>query len=90
MKLHGVDMSPCLQQNLEGVLGFQLAREDYERICAIPFQLRLVDGIRFLRPEGPYRWGTSDNVQQCTSLVQLEVQQCVVLEDCHAHTLPNT
>ena len=49
--------SPALQHNLEGVLGFQLAREDYERICAIPFQLRLVDGIRFLRPEGPFRWG---------------------------------
>lgn len=44
-----------MQANLEEVLNFQLAKEDYERISAIDFQLRLVDGIRFLRPEGPYR-----------------------------------
>ena len=44
-----------LQHNLEGVLGFELAREDYERISAIGFQLRLVDGIRYLRLEGPFR-----------------------------------
>jgi hypothetical protein len=43
------------QHNLEGVLGFALAAEDYARIAAIGFQLRLVDGIRFLRPEGPFR-----------------------------------
>ena len=43
------------QANLETVLGFELAQEDYEAITAIDFQLRLVDGIRFLRPEGPFR-----------------------------------
>lgn len=46
----------CVQSNLEEVLNFQLAKEDYDRISAIDFQLRLVDGIRFLRPDGPYRW----------------------------------
>lgn len=45
------------QANLETVLGFELAQEDYEAITAIDFQLRLVDGIRFLRPEGPFRYG---------------------------------
>ncbi|BDA45305.1 probable NADPH-dependent aldo-keto reductase, chloroplastic [Coccomyxa sp. Obi] len=44
-----------IKSNLEEVLNFQLAKEDYDRISAIDFQLRLVDGIRFLRPEGPYR-----------------------------------
>lgn len=37
------------------MLGFELAAEDYDAITAIDFQLRLVDGIRFLRPEGPFR-----------------------------------
>ena len=37
------------------MLAFELAQEDYEAITAIDFQLRLVDGIRFLRPEGPFR-----------------------------------
>jgi hypothetical protein len=44
-----------VQSNLEQVLNFELANEDYEKITNIDFQLRLVDGIRFLRPEGPYR-----------------------------------
>ncbi len=44
-----------LQANLEVVLGFELAQEDYDAISNIDFQLRLVDGIRFLRPEGPFR-----------------------------------
>ena len=44
-----------MQSNLEEVLNFELSKEDYNRITAIDFQLRLVDGIRFLRPEGPYR-----------------------------------
>jgi len=48
-------MCVSLQSNLDEVLNFELAKEDYERITAIDFQLRLVDGIRFLRPEGPYR-----------------------------------
>ena len=43
------------QANLEVVLGFELAQEDYDAISDIDFQLRLVDGIRFLRPEGPFR-----------------------------------
>jgi hypothetical protein len=43
------------QANLEVVLGFELAQEDYDAISGIDFQLRLVDGIRFLRPEGPFR-----------------------------------
>ena len=38
------------------MLGFELAQEDYEAITDIDFQLRLVDGIRFLRPEGPFRY----------------------------------
>ena len=37
------------------MLAFELAQDDYEAITAIDFQLRLVDGIRFLRPEGPFR-----------------------------------
>ncbi len=37
------------------MLGFELEQEDYDAITAIDFQLRLVDGIRFLRPEGPFR-----------------------------------
>lgn len=45
------------QQNLEGTLGWHLSQEDFDRISSIDFQLRLVDGIRFLRPEGPYRCG---------------------------------
>ena len=45
----------CVQSNLEEVLNFRLSKEDYDRISAIDFQLRLVDGIRFLRQEGPYR-----------------------------------
>lgn len=44
------------------MLAFELAQEDYEAITAIDFQLRLVDGIRFLRPEGPFR---------CSSLSEL-------------------
>ena len=44
-----------VQANLMTVLGFELAQEDYDAITAIDFQLRLVDGIRFLRPEGPFR-----------------------------------
>lgn len=44
-----------IKNNLEEVLNFELSKEDYNRITAIDFQLRLVDGIRFLRPEGPYR-----------------------------------
>ena len=44
-----------LQANLETVLAFELAQDDYDAITAIDFQLRLVDGIRFLRPEGPFR-----------------------------------
>ena len=49
-------MSACiLQQNLEGTLGWHLAPQDFDAISNIDFQLRLVDGIRFLRPEGPYR-----------------------------------
>lgn len=44
------------QQNLEGSLGWHLSPEDFDRISTIDFQLRLVDGIRFLRPEGPYRY----------------------------------
>ena len=43
------------QANLETVLAFELAQDDYDAITAIDFQLRLVDGIRFLRPEGPFR-----------------------------------
>ena len=43
------------QANLETVLAFELAQEDYDAITDIDFQLRLVDGIRFLRPEGPFR-----------------------------------
>ena len=48
----------CAQSNLEEVLNFELSNDDYNRISAIDFQLRLVDGIRFLRPEGPYRSDT--------------------------------
>ena len=46
---------PHVQANLEGALGWQLSPEDYDRISAIDFQLRLVDGIRFLSPKGPFR-----------------------------------
>ena len=45
-----------MQANLEGALGWQLSPEDYDRISAIDFQLRLVDGIRFLSPKGPFRY----------------------------------
>ncbi|KAK9802610.1 hypothetical protein WJX73_002049 [Symbiochloris irregularis] len=44
-----------IRQNLEGTLGWHLAPQDFDAISNIDFQLRLVDGIRFLRPEGPYR-----------------------------------
>ncbi|CAK0782431.1 hypothetical protein CVIRNUC_005684 [Coccomyxa viridis] len=44
-----------IKANLETVLAFELAQDDYDAITAIDFQLRLVDGIRFLRPEGPFR-----------------------------------
>ena len=44
-----------IRGNLEGCLGWELSPEDYQRICSIKFQLRLVDGIRFIRPEGPFR-----------------------------------
>ncbi|KAK9915836.1 hypothetical protein WJX75_004875 [Coccomyxa subellipsoidea] len=48
--------NPChIKSNLEDVLNFELAKEDYDRISALDFQLRLVDGIGYLRPEGPYR-----------------------------------
>ena len=54
-----VSLSVCMgvaQANLETVLAFELAQEDYDAITNIDFQLRLVDGIRFLRPEGPFRF----------------------------------
>lgn len=44
-----------MQANLEGSIGWQLSEADYERISSIDFQLRLVDGIRFLSPGGPFR-----------------------------------
>lgn len=44
-----------IRGNLEGCLGWRISDEDMARINAIEFQLRLVDGIRFLRPEGPFR-----------------------------------
>ena len=46
------------------MLAFELAQEDYDAITAIDFQLRLVDGIRFLRPEGPFR--CFHNLSRCT------------------------
>ena len=55
-----------LQANLETVLAFELAQDDYDAITAIDFQLRLVDGIRFLRPEGPFRCPTALIEGQCT------------------------
>jgi len=41
--------------NLEGCLGWKISEEDMRKLSTLDFQLRLVDGIRFLRPEGPFR-----------------------------------
>ena len=44
-----------IRGNLEGCLGWQISSEDMQKLSSLDFQLRLVDGIRFLRPEGPFR-----------------------------------
>ena len=44
-----------IRGNLEGCLGWSISEEDMHKLSTIEFQLRLVDGIRFLRPEGPFR-----------------------------------
>ena len=61
------DMVCRSQANLEVVLGFELAEEDYDAISDIDFQLRLVDGIRFLRPEGPFRCAHLHLLPPCQS-----------------------
>lgn len=44
-----------IRGNLEGCLGWSINDEDMHKLSSLDFQLRLVDGIRFLRPEGPFR-----------------------------------
>jgi diketogulonate reductase-like aldo/keto reductase len=44
-----------IRGNLEGCLGWTISKEDMTKLSTLDFQLRLVDGIRFLRPEGPFR-----------------------------------
>lgn len=44
-----------IRGNLEGCLGWQISSDDMHKLSSLDFQLRLVDGIRFLRPEGPFR-----------------------------------
>lgn len=66
-----------IRGNLEGCLGWTIDDTDMRRLSTIDFQLRLVDGIRFLRPEGPFRCGTAS-----LSLPQKHpsrVQRCIVL-----------
>ena len=45
-----------IRGNLEGCLGWSIGEEDKKKLTTLDFQLRLVDGIRFLRPEGPFRF----------------------------------
>lgn len=47
-----------IRGNLEGCLGWSIGEEDMRKLSTLDFQLRLVDGIRFLRPEGPFRYTT--------------------------------
>ena len=37
--------------NLEGCLGWKISEEDMKKLSSLDFQLRLVDGIRFLRQD---------------------------------------
>ena len=70
-----------MQSNLEDVLNFELAKEDYDRISALGFQLRLVDGIRYLRPEGPYTCGDpSSNLPLVLLIESGQLLLCVVQE----------
>lgn len=58
---HGTSIIPKstnpdrIKSNLEGALGWELPQEDYEALCRLRVQQRMVPADMFLNPKGPYK-----------------------------------
>ena len=50
----GVAAESCFQANLEGA-GWDLDKDDYNQLCNLQMQMRMVDGSFWLNPRGPYK-----------------------------------
>lgn len=66
-----------IRGNLEGCLGWQISDSDMHQLSTIEFQLRLVDGIRFLRPEGPFRHDLLSHPYPDYARLNSKARQCV-------------
>lgn len=44
----------CVQANLD-VMGWEISAEDYNKLCSLSTQMRMVNGSFWLHPRGPYK-----------------------------------